>query len=75
MNSQAQRLEQLEHQQMQHVPVLQSVLDEMGAEPGCVAMNHQKELVVARPEAVYLYTVDGRGPCFVFDGEISLPAV
>lgn len=51
---------------------LQSVLDEMGAEAGCTTMNQEGELVVARPEAVYLYTLDGRGPCFVFDGTFPL---
>lgn len=49
---------------------LQSVLDEMGAEAGCTAVSHEDEFVVARPEAIYLYTPDGRGPCFVFDGSV-----
>lgn len=30
--------------------------------------------MVARPEAVYFYSVDGRGPCFVFEG-VQLPGV
>ena len=47
---------------------MQSVLDEMGAEPGSTVMTPQGEFVVARPEAVYLYTAEGRGPCFVFSG-------
>ncbi|KAK9806296.1 hypothetical protein WJX72_009074 [[Myrmecia] bisecta] len=45
-----------------------SVLDEMGAESGCTTLNHEGELIVGRPEAVYFYSVDGRGPCFVFEG-------
>jgi len=46
----------------------QSLLDEMGADKDCTALNPQGDLVVARPEAVYFYSVDGRGPCFVFEG-------
>ena len=47
---------------------LQAVLDEMGAPPGCTTTNQEGELVVGRPEAVYFYSPDGRGPCFVFEG-------
>lgn len=47
---------------------VQAVLDEMGAEAGCTVVNHEGDLVVGRPEAVYFYTTDGRGPCFVFEG-------
>ena len=50
---------------MMHV---QSVLDEMGADRDCTTLNPQGDLVVARPEAVYFYSIDGRGPCFVFEG-------
>ena len=49
---------------------MQSVLDEMGADRDCTTLNPQGDLVVARPEAVYLYSVDGRGPCFVFEGAL-----
>lgn len=47
---------------------MQSLLDEMGAERDSTAQNPSGDLVVARPEAVYFYSVDGRGPCFVFEG-------
>ena len=47
---------------------VQSVLDEMGADRDCTTLNPQGDLVVARPEAVYFYSIDGRGPCFVFEG-------
>ena len=47
---------------------VQAILDEAGAEPTCCTLNHERELVVGRPEAFYFYTVDGRGPCFVFEG-------
>ena len=46
----------------------QSLLDEMGADRDCTTLNPEGDLVVARPEAVYFYSVDGRGPCFVFEG-------
>ncbi len=42
----------------------------MGAEPDSTTQNSSGDLVVARPEAVYFYSVDGRGPCFVFEGTI-----
>ena len=44
------------------------VLDELGAVSGAACLSSTNEFVVARQEAVYLYTMDGRGPCFVFDG-------
>ena len=43
----------------------------MGAELDSTAQNAAEDLVVARPEAVYFYSVDGRGPCFVFEGAID----
>ena len=46
-----------------------TVLDEHGAEPNCVTMTHDSELVLGREEAVYFYGIDGRGPCFAFDGK------
>lgn len=51
---------------------MQSVLDELGAESGCTTVNLQGEFIVARPEAIYLYSTDGRGPCFVFEGKSSV---
>lgn len=49
----------------------QVVLDEMGAERGATALDAAGQLVVGRPEAVYFYTPDGRGPCFVFEGVLN----
>ena len=48
---------------------MQVVLDEAGAAPGCSTLDSEGELVVGRSEAVYFYSPDGRGPCFVFEGE------
>ncbi len=47
------------------------MLDEMGAERGATALDVAGQLVVGRPEAVYFYTPDGRGPCFVFEGVLN----
>jgi hypothetical protein len=29
----------------------------------------EQGLIIGRPQAVYYYEVDGRGPCWAFDGE------
>ena len=50
---------------------MQSVLDVMGGEAGTTTMSEGGELLVARDEAVFLYTLDGRGPCFVFEGKFT----
>ena len=47
------------------------VLDEIGADIGCAVPSGTKELAVARPEAIYFYSPDGRGPCYVFEGPVS----
>lgn len=47
----------------------QVVLDELGGGSGCSTLSPAGDLVVGRPEAVYLYSHDGRGPCFVVEGE------
>ncbi|KAK9091894.1 hypothetical protein Syun_026805 [Stephania yunnanensis] len=33
------------------------------------AVTPASELIIGRPEAVYFYEVDGRGPCWAFEGE------
>ncbi|KAJ2706987.1 Vacuolar protein sorting-associated protein 11 [Coemansia sp. IMI 203386] len=43
------------------------VLEERGCGIGCSQVNEDRELIVARDEAIYFYSVDGRGPCFAFD--------
>lgn len=42
-------------------------LDQIGSET--VAMTDRSELIIGRPEAVYFYEVDGRGPCWAFEGD------
>ncbi|XP_024520888.1 vacuolar protein-sorting-associated protein 11 homolog [Selaginella moellendorffii] len=53
---------------LQHPPQKQ-VLDGHGCDGLCVAMSDRQELVIGRPEAIYFYEVDGRGPCWAFEGE------
>lgn len=47
---------------------MQVVLDERGAKEGCSALDSRHCLVVARTDAVSVYTRDARGPVFVFPG-------
>ncbi|KAL1224909.1 putative vacuolar protein-sorting-associated protein 11 [Cardamine amara subsp. amara] len=49
-------------------PKLQT-LDHIGSNVNTVTMSDRSELIVGRPEAVYFYEVDGRGPCWAFEGE------
>jgi len=43
--------------------------DSGGAAPECACVSDLRgQLVVGRPEAIYLYGADERGPCFAFDG-------
>ncbi|KAJ2023019.1 Vacuolar protein sorting-associated protein 11 [Coemansia sp. S85] len=44
-----------------------SILEERGCGIGCSLVNDEDELIVARDEAIYVYTTEGRGPCFAFD--------
>ncbi|KAJ2709497.1 Vacuolar protein sorting-associated protein 11, partial [Coemansia spiralis] len=43
------------------------ILEERGCGIGCSLVDDDRQLVVARDEAIYTYTADGRGPCFAFD--------
>ena len=40
-----------------------------GADAGLCCTSDRNDLVVGRPEAIYFYTADERGPCFAFGGE------
>ncbi|KAI9137953.1 hypothetical protein BKA69DRAFT_1127735 [Paraphysoderma sedebokerense] len=44
------------------------VFDHHGCNHGCATMTNKGEFLVGRNEAVYLYTSDGRGPCFILQG-------
>ena len=43
----------------------------MGAEKGCLAVTQDGQCIIGRQEAFYIYTPDGRGPCFVFEGGLK----
>lgn len=47
-------------------------LDDEGCETKNVCTTDKGQLVVGRKEAVYIYEVDGRGPCFAFPGDRRL---
>ncbi|XP_041982097.1 vacuolar protein sorting-associated protein 11 homolog [Aricia agestis] len=46
-----------------------SVLDAMGAAPGCSVLADTRRLTVAAADAIYCYTSEGRGPCYALKGE------
>lgn len=50
-------------------PPNSQILDQIGSSVRSVAMSDRLELIIGRPEAVYFYEVDGRGPCWAFEGE------
>ncbi|PON88485.1 Vacuolar protein sorting-associated protein [Trema orientale] len=56
---------------LQSQPPKRQTLDQIGSVIN-VAMSDRLELIVGRPEAVYFYEVDGRGPCWAFEGEKKL---
>ncbi|KAL2932889.1 Vacuolar protein-sorting-associated protein 11-like protein [Bienertia sinuspersici] len=54
---------------LQYQPAKRQTLDQIGCASKSVAMSDRSELIVGRPEAVYFYEDDGRGPCWAFEGE------
>ncbi|XP_021274315.1 vacuolar protein-sorting-associated protein 11 homolog [Herrania umbratica] len=54
---------------MQNQPPRRQILDQIGCNVNSVTMSDRSELIIGRPEAVYFYEVDGRGPCWAFEGE------
>lgn len=57
---------------LQHQPPRRQTLDQIGCNGKSVAMSDRLELIMGRPEAVYFYEDDGRGPCWAFEGDKSL---
>ncbi|CAH9142881.1 unnamed protein product [Cuscuta epithymum] len=57
---------------LQTQPPSQQTLDQIGSSVPSVAMTDRSELIIGRREAVYFYEVDGRGPCWAFEGEKKL---
>lgn len=54
---------------LQNQPPRRQTLDQIGCGLNGVAMSDRLELIIGRPEAVYFYEIDGRGPCWAFEGE------
>ncbi|XP_015898778.3 vacuolar protein-sorting-associated protein 11 homolog [Ziziphus jujuba] len=54
---------------LQSQPPKRQTLDQIGCNVNSVAMSDRSELIIGRHEAVYFYEVDGRGPCWAFEGE------
>lgn len=54
---------------LQTQPAIRHTLDQIGCSVNSVGMSDRSELIIGRPEAVYFYEVDGRGPCWAFEGE------
>ncbi|KAJ7960261.1 vacuolar protein sorting 11 [Quillaja saponaria] len=50
-------------------PPRRQTLDQIGCSANSVTMSDRLELIIGRPEAVYFYEIDGRGPCWAFEGE------
>ncbi|CAD6232599.1 GSCOCG00006969001-RA-CDS [Cotesia congregata] len=51
---------------------VKTVLDNMGCAPGCSVLaetNQDSHFMIARNDAVYCYTLDGRGPCYAIEGQ------
>eukprot|EP00873_Tetraselmis_striata_P041163 jgi/Tetstr1/461427/TSEL_006537.t2 len=54
----------------QRVAVTASTLEDEGvASNNCCCLSPEGKLVVGRTQAVFFYELDGRGACFVFQGE------
>ena len=48
-----------------------TVVDEIGTGLGCTTMDSKaKDIIVVRDEAIYLCGIEGRGPCYAFEGTI-----
>ncbi|XP_073283339.1 vacuolar protein-sorting-associated protein 11 homolog [Primulina huaijiensis] len=57
---------------LQNQPPNRQTLDHIGSSTIGVALSDRSELIIGRHEAVYFYEVDGRGPCWAFEGEKKL---
>jgi vacuolar protein sorting-associated protein 11 len=48
-------------------------LEDSGCGVGCMTVDKRNgDIVVVRDDAIYYYGLDGRGPCFAYDGSKSL---
>jgi len=52
------------------------VVEELGCAVGCMTLDKRNgDIVVVRGDAIYYYGIDGRGPCYAFDGPKSLVTI
>ena len=48
-------------------------LEDSGCGVGCMTVDKRTgDIIVVREDAIYYYGVDGRGPCYAYDGPKSL---
>jgi hypothetical protein len=51
-------------------------VEDSGCGVGCMTLDKRTgDIVVVRDDAIYYYGVDGRGPCYAYDGPKSLVAI
>lgn len=51
-------------------------VEELGCGVGCMTLDKRTgDIVVVRDDAIYYYGVDGRGPCYAYDGPKSLVSI
>ncbi|TVY82243.1 Vacuolar protein-sorting-associated protein 11-like protein [Lachnellula suecica] len=51
-------------------------VEESGCAVGCMTVDKSNgDIVVVRDDAIYYYGIDGRGPCYAYDGPKSLVSI
>lgn len=51
-------------------------VEELGCAVGCMTLDKRNgDIVVVRDDAIYYYGIDGRGPCYAYDGPKSLVTI
>ena len=51
-------------------------VEDSGCAAGCMTLNKRTgDIIVARDDAVYYYTLEGRGPCFANDGATNFVSI
>ncbi|POS86620.1 vacuolar protein sorting protein-like protein [Erysiphe pulchra] len=50
-------------------------VEDTGCAVGCMTLDkNNSDIIIAREDAIYYYAVDGRGPCYAYDGPKNLVA-
>jgi hypothetical protein len=51
-------------------------VEDSGCGVGCMTLDKRNgDIVVVRDDAIYYYGIDGRGPCYAYDGPKSLVSI